>query len=124
MKEEATCSMNAKQLEIAESRLRALRDELMQKKVSAEDDKSPVELDQSRVGRLSRMDAMQQQAMAQALDHRRDIQLKRIEGAFIRLEKGVYGDCAKCKQPIDAKRMDADPTAFFCIECAEQAEKR
>ena len=116
--------MTPEELQRAESRLHALRDEIVRNKALAEEDSSPVELDQSRVGRLSRMDAMQQQAMAQALEQRRELQLKRIEGAFIRLEKGVYGDCAKCKQPIDLKRMDADPTAFFCIECAEKAEKR
>jgi len=116
--------VNVEQLKLAESRLHALRDEILAKKDSAADDSSPVELDQSRVGRLSRMDAMQQQAMSQALDRRRDTQLKRIEGAFIRLEKGTYGDCVRCKNAIDAKRMDFDPTAFFCVECAERAEKR
>ncbi len=116
--------MNPEELNRIETRLHALREEILRKQDEAEDDKSPVELDQSRVGRLSRMDAMQQQAMAQALDRRRETHLKRIEGAFIRLQKGVYGDCASCKKPIDAKRMDADPTAFFCIACAERAEKR
>ena len=116
--------MNPEQLKRAETKLTTLRDDLLRKKESAADDKSPVELDQSRVGRLSRMDAMQQQAMAQALDRRRDTQLKRIEGAFIRLENGTYGDCVQCKKPIDAERMEFDPTAFFCVACAERAEKR
>jgi len=116
--------MNSDQHKLAESRLNALREELLHKKESAADDSSPVELDQTRVGRLSRMDAMQQQAMSQELERRRDTQLKRIEGAFIRLEKGTYGDCVGCGIAIDAKRMDFDPTAFFCVECAKRAEKR
>lgn len=115
--------MNADQLKLAETRLCELRDELLRKKESVAEDSSPVELDQTRVGRLSRMDAMQQQAMAQELDRRRDTQLKRIEGAFVRLEKGTYGHCVGCKKPIDEKRMEIDPTAFFCVECAERAEK-
>ena len=70
------------------------------------------------------MDEMQQQAMAQELDRRRDTQLKRIEGAFMRIEKGTYGLCARCSDPIDTKRLDFNPTVFFCIACAERAEKR
>ncbi len=116
--------MNSEERKHAEARLNALREEILNNKELAAEDKSPVELDQSRVGRLSRMDAMQQQAMSMALDRRRDTQLKRIEGAFIRLEKGVYGDCVRCKKPIDAKRMEFDPTAFYCVECAAIAEKR
>ena len=116
--------MNSEQLKLAEARLNALRDELLRKKESAGEDTSPVELDQTRVGRLSRMDAMQQQAMAQALDRRRDTQLKRIEGAFIRLEKDTYGQCVGCKDAIEAKRMEFDPTAFYCIGCAKHAEER
>ena len=117
-------SLNSEQLKLAETRLRTLREELIAEKEAVADGTAPVELDQARLGRLSRMDEMQQQAMAVELDRRRDVQLKRIEGAFLRLEKGTYGDCAKCADPIDEKRMDSDPTAFFCIACAERAEKR
>lgn len=116
--------MNTEQLKQARDRLHALRAELLLQKEQTAEDKAPVELDQARLGRLSRMDAMQQQAMALELDRRRDTKLKRIEGAFIRLEKGTYGDCAQCAEPIDEKRMDSDPTVFFCIACAERAEKR
>jgi len=116
--------MNAEQIRHAEERLRALREALLLQKEQTAEDKAPVELDQARLGRLSRMDAMQQQAMALELDRRRDVQIKRIEGAFLRLEKGAYGECARCNERIDEKRMDNDPTVFFCIACAWQAEKR
>ena len=116
--------MNPEQLKRAETRLRTLRDDLLTQKEQAAEGTAPVELDQARLGRLSRMDEIQQQAMALELDRRRDIQLKRIEGAFIRLEKGAYGDCARCAVPIDMKRLDFDPTVFFCVDCAERAEKR
>ena len=46
-----------------------------------------------------------------------------LEGAFLRMEKGTYGLCARCKDLIDAKRIDFDPTVFFCIACAERTEK-
>jgi len=115
--------MDSAQAKNIETRLRALRDQLLLEKEQAREDTSPVELDQARLGRLSRMDEMQRQAMAQELDRRRDIQLKRIEGAFQRLEKGTYGDCMQCGTTIDTQRLELDPTVFFCIECAERAEK-
>lgn len=111
-------SVNPEELELAETRLHTLREKLLREKEEAAEGTSPVELDQARLGRLSRMAEMQQQAMALELDRRRDIQFKRIEGAFLRLEKGTYGECVRCGEPIGAKRLDFDPTVFFCIECA------
>ena len=87
-------------------------------------DRAPVALDQQSTGRLTRMDAMQQQAMAQELDRRRDIHLKRIEGAYQRLETGSYGRCSICQTPIEEARLDFDPTVFFCQACASKAERR
>lgn len=104
--------------------LDALKTELLAEKEAAKEGIAPVELDQARVGRLSRMDSMQQQAMAQELDRRRDIQLKRIEGAYLRLDNGTYGSCAKCKNVIESSRLEFDPTVFFCQSCASQAERR
>jgi DnaK suppressor protein len=117
-------SMDADKLKRVEARLNALRAEILLEKEQAEEGTAPVELDQARFGRLARMDEMQQQAMAQELDRRRDTQLKRIEGTFLRLEKGTYGDCARCNAAIDGKRLDFDPTVFLCIACAESAQKR
>lgn len=98
--------------------------ELLAEKDGAAEDVAPVELDQARMGRLSRMDDMQRQAMAKELDRRRDVQLQRIEGALQRLEKGTYGRCAKCGEAIAQKRLDFDPTVFFCVACAQRAERR
>ena len=57
------------------------------------------------------------------LEEARFAGVQMFEGAFLRLEKGTYGLCAKCSDPIDTKRLDFDPTVFFCIACAERAEK-
>lgn len=115
--------MTSEVLKAVAARLHALREEVLLEQAGAAEGTAPVQLDQARLGRLSRMDEMQQQAMALELDRRRDIQLKRIEGAFVRLEKGTYGACARCGEMIDAKRLDFDPTVFFCIACAEVAAK-
>ncbi len=84
----------------------------------------PVTLDQSSVGRLSRMDAMQMQAMSLESKRRRSLQLQRIEGAFQRIEKDEYGYCLKCEEEIQEKRLDFDPSVFLCIDCANQSESR
>jgi len=77
-----------------------------------------VVLDQSSVGRLSRMDAMQQQAMAQNTRQRAEQELRRIEGALRRCDDGSYGDCLGCDEPINPRRLELDPAATLCIDCA------
>ncbi|MFC1664250.1 TraR/DksA family transcriptional regulator [Pseudomonadota bacterium] len=82
-----------------------------------------VELDQTRVGRLSRMDALQGQAMSQEANRRRQAQLKNIDAAIIRIEQGEYGYCLDCGDEIAAKRLEFDPATPLCINCASNAEK-
>ena len=81
-----------------------------------------VELDQTRVGRLSRMDAMQAQAMSVETGRRRRQMLVDIEAALARIEEGDFGECFECGIAINPKRLQADPTATLCINCAEAAE--
>lgn len=78
----------------------------------------PVELDQSRVGRLSRMDAMQAQAMGAENERRRRLELTRLRAALKRLNDGEFGDCLECGEPIAPKRLEHDPGATICIDCA------
>lgn len=85
---------------------------------------APVELDQTRVGRLSRMDAMQQQAMAQASARRSDGERQRIQSALGRLRQGDYGYCVKCDEEIGERRLSVDPATLLCIDCARAAEKK
>lgn len=81
-----------------------------------------VELDQSAVGRLSRMDAMQAQAMAQASGQRRAEMLRRITAALKRIDDGDYGVCLECDEPINPKRLEFDPTVLLCVDCASKSE--
>ncbi len=83
-----------------------------------------VELDQSKVGRLSRMDAMQAQAMAQASAQRREQMLRQITAALGRIDRDEYGDCQSCDEPINEKRLDFDPTATLCVDCASESEQK
>ncbi|WP_049642454.1 TraR/DksA family transcriptional regulator [Candidatus Rhodobacter oscarellae] len=77
-----------------------------------------VELDQQSVGRLSRMDALQSQAMSKATQARRDQQKSRVASALARMDDGEYGYCAECGEDIPLKRLALDPTVPTCVTCA------
>jgi len=82
-----------------------------------------VELDQSKVGRLSRMDALQAQAMSQERERRRALVLQRITSALQRIESGDYGYCLQCDEPIATPRLEFDPAVTLCIHCASRIEQ-
>ncbi len=88
----------------------------------AEQGQAVVELDQSRVGRLSRMDAMQSQALNQAAQRRRDLEVQRLNTALKRIEQGEFGLCHECDQVISEGRLNLDPAALYCIDCASARE--
>jgi DnaK suppressor protein len=101
-------------------RLLRLKAELENIENTSKEAAKPVELDQSSVGRLSRMDAMQAQQMAREGARRRQQQLTRLEGALRRIAANEYGYCAVCGEEIDVRRLDADPTATRCIACVDK----
>ena len=81
-------------------------------------DRRPVELDQQSVGRLSRMDALQGQAMAAGVEARRHARIRAIEAALERLADGEFGWCDACGELISEKRLDLYPSAVRCVGCA------
>ena len=99
-----------------------MREELERLMATGDTSAAVVELDQARVGRLSRMDAMQAQAMAQASGQRREKMLRDISAALKRIDEGDYGTCENCDEPINPKRLEVDPTARLCIDCASASE--
>lgn len=107
---------------MSREKLLKLRAELQAIAESGNESAGVVELDQSKVGRLSRMDAMQAQAMAQASADRRDQMLRRIEAALKRVDDDEYGYCLQCAEAIAPRRLDFDPTVTLCIDCASKAE--
>ena len=80
-----------------------------------------VELDQSRMGRLSRMDALQGQEMSKETKRRRELELQKIGSALHKIEAGEYGYCIRCDELISQRRLEVDPSASLCIECAEKS---
>ena len=81
-----------------------------------------VDLDQP-IGRLSRMDALQQQAMAKAnrAGHQRRITL--IDAALAAMKSGCYGECRRCEEPIGFSRLQVRPESPFCLDCQKESEK-
>lgn len=102
--------------------LLAMRAELEAVADAGEEASAVVELDQTKVGRLSRMDALQAQAMAEASKQRREQVLRQIDAALVRLDNDEYGFCQQCGEEINPKRLAFDPTTLLCIECASKAE--
>ena len=100
-----------------------LREELDALESTSKSAAQTVELDQSRVGRLSRMDAMQAQAISQESRRRRQLLRQRIEPALHRLANDEYGYCQACDELITEARLQHDPTCLLCIVCAEQRER-
>lgn len=76
-----------------------------------------VELDQAAVGRLSRIDAIQQQAMATAQKRRNELRLKQIAVALTTFEDDSYGECKICGEPIGYRRLCARPESPCCVPC-------
>ena len=104
------------------ARLQSLRAEIERISELGAEAAGVVKLDQSKVGRLSRMDALQAQAVAQASAGRRAEMLRNIDAALKRLDAGDYGYCRRCEEPIAPRRLEVDPTALLCIRCATAAE--
>lgn len=98
--------------------LEAKRDELDALLDEAAADSAPVQLDQTQQGRLSRMDAMQHQAMAAETLRRRQRERSIIEAALQRLAAGEYGYCVTCGEAIGEARLALDPATPFCISHA------
>lgn len=107
-------------LEAMRSRLEERRDELMERASANKEARDTVELDQARLGRLSRMDALQGQAMAQETERRRKLELQRVEAALERLDTDEYGYCLTCGEEISIERLELDPAAAICIDCAKK----
>ena len=104
------------------ARLLALREELQQIVALGDESAATVELDQTRLGRLSRMDALQAQSMAVEGKRRRVVALAGVAAALARLDAGEFGYCLECGENINLRRLTLNPSVELCIECASARE--
>jgi DnaK suppressor protein len=81
-----------------------------------------IETSGSAIGRLTRMDAIQMQAMSQMSRQQLQVRLQQIDAALRAMERGTYGSCRNCDEPIGLARLEALPEAPFCVYCQEAVE--
>ena len=105
-------------------KLLQLREQLQSTAATRDGSAQVVELDQSKVGRLSRMDALQAQEMAKASVARSQRALIQIRAALERIENNEFGICQHCDQAIAPLRLQVDPTVLLCINCASAEEDK
>ncbi|MGJ8668555.1 MAG: TraR/DksA family transcriptional regulator [Oceanococcus sp.] len=115
-------SLTTQQRKQLSERIKALQSELGPALLQAQESAQPVELDQTLQGRLSRMDAMQGQAMAQAASQRLQRQQQGLKRAAGNLEHVDFGLCTECDEPIAWARLQFDPAVRLCMSCAQAAE--
>ena len=106
-------------IEKVRKQLEARKAELTASIENATESAAPVEMDQQVRGRLSRMDAIQVQAMAQATIERRRIEIAQINAAFKRMGESEFGYCVECGDEIAPKRLELNPAIARCVECAD-----
>ncbi len=103
------------------TQLRERAAELTAQSEGARESRAPVELDQQSVGRLSRMDAMQIQAMARESERRRLDEIQAIRTTLNRIAAGEYRYCVGCGERIAPARLVLIPTTGTCVDCADRA---
>jgi DnaK suppressor protein len=90
----------------------------LQKSMSVTDEAMrTVELDQTAVGRLSRIDSLQNQSLSKGLRERELVRLSLIREALQRMESGSYGLCTVCRAGIPIERLFVFPEAPECSDC-------
>jgi len=104
-------------LKLFKSQLLQQQKELLDLEETGDDAAKTVELDQTRVGRLSRMDALQGQAMSLEIKRRRQIELQQISTALRKIEDGDFGYCRVCDEEIAIKRLEINPATTLCKLC-------
>lgn len=109
------------QIEFLKSALLANEKELQETIDLRKDSTKPVSLDDP-IGRLSRMDSIQQQKMAEESQRRAALQLQQVQSALGRMADGAYGDCLKCEEPIHWGRLKTKPESTLCLSCQQRSE--
>ena len=103
--------------------LESIRDELQRLLAQTLEGTRPVSLDEP-IGRLTRMDAMQQQSMAAASRRGYDLRLRQVQQALNLMNRGDYGLCRRCEDPIGYARLAARPESPYCLDCQDEIDNK
>ena len=98
--------------------------ELLESIESSEKSAKPVTLDQQSVGRVSRIDAIQQQQMSLNSLGRQKRQLEKVRQALRRINDENFGFCQICEEPINESRLMTRPEHSLCLNCTKQSENK
>ena len=115
--------LTAAQLEDRRDALERLKSELEQLLEATRDGTRPVELDEP-IGRLTRMDAIQQQSVSAANRRSIDLRLRQVVQALELIRRGDYGSCLRCEDPIGYARLEARPESPYCIDCQDEIDRK
>jgi len=116
-------ALTARQVDELTQRLRLQRDNLQQQITDGGEQAQPVTLDQQSIGRVSRVDAIQQQQVAVASRAQIKQTLRQVASALARIESGDYGFCSRCDESIGYERLNAQPQAPLCLRCQTASEQ-
>ena len=116
--------LTAKQIKDLKKQLKLKAAELDSQLDESRQNAEPVTLDQQSVGRVSRIDAIQQQQMAVANREQSILLLKRVSAALRRIESDEYGLCLQCAEAIGFPRLEAQPFTPLCLECQSAMEQK
>lgn len=112
------------QLRELQARLQQLQLELQEQLQLSKSATAAVTLDQTLVGRVSRMDAMQQQSVAISAREKAQTRLRKVNIALAAMESGDYGYCTRCDAGIGYGRLRAQPEARLCIACQDSIDRQ
>jgi DnaK suppressor protein len=116
-----TEELDEKQIRELKEDLLALRSEIERFLGLTREGARPVDLDEP-IGRLTRMDAMQQQSLTRASRQGLSIRLHQVKAALEVMGEEEYGFCRRCGEPTGFRRLKVRPETPFCISCQEELE--
>ena len=70
------------------------------------------------IGRLSRMDAINNKSVTESALRQAEDKLKKLNHVFSKVGEKDFGYCIKCKQPIPLGRILLKPESQRCVNCA------
>lgn len=117
-------ALEADEISFLQNELRKLEKELREQLKISEESAEVVQLDQTLVGRVSRMDAMQQQSMAVSTRAKAKLKLQKVLAALNSIEADDYGYCRQCDEAIGFPRLSAQPEAILCLRCQDKADQQ
>ena len=112
------------QLQTLQESLQRQLQELIEQLQISQQAAAVVTLDQTSVGRVSRIDALQQQSMAISTREKATQKLKRVRLAIQAIADNDYGYCRHCDETIAYKRLLAQPEAKLCLQCQDKSDRQ